>query len=735
MKQKIAFQSVAGMILSAGCLLVLSAGAQENSPPKLPPARQLELLNSCSDSLVQVEYKLRFDKGDSPQICDWGERCPNCGSFHAGGDGEEYVKEERPMEKPGFLLAPNLVLTSDVMIQPRFLEAIHVRLKDQTVAASIRSYAKTKDAVLLELAEPLAQSKPITFDPTPKGPYLLVSYQRANGMWTKSIQPLSGAVCARSGGASMITLEQNGLILSSEGVPVGLCMDGFLPLDDSWKGSPLDWPFLSEQDMKTLQDELRKKTDQSLLRITLHFRSPKAGEASSPFRRYMSDEEENQSATEIHTVGVLFQPQDLLILAKLKAGTTARLEKITVFPPAGDPIPARFAGTLKNYGALLARLEKPLDSCLTFSDKNILDYQNTLLPAVELLVQGETRTAYFTHQRLFQYQIGWRQQIYPRIPGRDQHRFLFDDNGNLVAMPVHFRQRVSTEENRWEHSEPVLTAAGYLKSVVEHPAEHLDAVNIPLTEEQENRLAWMGVELQPLNQELARIHKISDITRDGEIGAMVSYVYPDSPAARAQIQPGAILLRLHAKSLPKPVEMEKDEDSFFMDDFPWDQFDEFPEQFFERMPTPWPNVENFLNQTLTDIGFDTPYQAEFVIDGKRVMKDLLVEQSPPHYNSAPKYKSESLGMTLKNLTYEVRRYLQLQPADPGVVVSKIEPGSKSAVAGIRPYELITHVNDEPVSTIQDLERLIQNQKELKLSVKRKTIGRIVNIVMPEEPAK
>jgi len=172
-----------------------------------------------------------------------------------------------------------------------------------------------------------------------------------------------------------------------------------------------------------------------------------------------------------------------------------------------------------------------------------------------------------------------------------------------------------------------------------------------------------------------------------------------------------------------------------MDEFPWEQYDVLPEQFFDRIPTPWPNVENSLNRTLTDIGFGTPYQAEFFIDGKRVMKELIVEQSPPHFNSAAKYKSEVLGVTLKNLTYEVRRYLQLQTNDPGVIVSKIEPGSKISVAGIKPYELITHVNDEPVATIQDFERLIQNKKELKLSIKRKTIGRVVNIIMHENSSK
>ena len=67
----------------------------------------------------------------------------------------------------------------------------------------------------------------------------------------------------------------------------------------------------------------------------------------------------------------------------------------------------------------------------------------------------------------------------------------------------------------------------------------------------ENRIAWLGVILQPLNRELARFNDLSEHTRDGKTGAMVSFVYPGSPADKAGVKVGQFLLRLR--------ELEKDE--------------------------------------------------------------------------------------------------------------------------------------------------------------------------------
>jgi hypothetical protein len=188
-------------------------------------------------------------------------------------------------------------------------------------------------------------------------------------------------------------------------------------------------------------------------------------------------------------------------------------------------------------------------------------------------------------------------------------------------------------------------------------------------------------------------------------------------------------LRLHVQDVPKPVDVKVEtEDSR---PFPWDQYDQITERFFDQVPVPWPSIGNSFNHMLTDLGFGKKYRAEFFHGGKVLHKDFDVTQSPPHYDAAPKVKSAALGLTVRDLTFDVRRYFQMEAADPGVVISKIESGSKGSVAGLKPYEVITRVNDLPVANAKEFEKNVGIQGDLRLTIKRMTRTRLVKIDLGE----
>jgi S1-C subfamily serine protease len=221
---------------------------------------------------------------------------------------------------------------------------------------------------------------------------------------------------------------------------------------------------------------------------------------------------------------------------------------------------------------------------------------------------------------------------------------------------------------------------------------------------------------------------VSDQTRDGQTGGLITYIHPDSPAAKAGIKAGMVMLRLRAASQPVPIEIQLEEDFARAQGFPWERLDEIRDQFFERIFTPWPPVETPVTRALTDLGFGTRFTADFVEEGKLLTQEFEVVPGPTHYESAARFKSESLGITVRNLTYDVLRYIQRKADEPGVVVSRIEPGGRASVAGVKPYELITHIQDQPVSTVADFERLVAAEKgDLKLSLKRMAKGRIATI--------
>jgi serine protease Do len=62
-----------------------------------------------------------------------------------------------------------------------------------------------------------------------------------------------------------------------------------------------------------------------------------------------------------------------------------------------------------------------------------------------------------------------------------------------------------------------------------------------------------------------------------------------------------------------------------------------------------------------------------------------------------------------------------------VVVAKLEPGQRADVAGLRPLEVITHVDDEPVKDAAHFGKLVEGKTDLKLTVKRAAQERVMRV--------
>ncbi len=695
-------------------VVVLAAATWAFAGERLTPQDYVAIADRLADSLVRVEYTLQYDKGESPRR------------------GAQNVREERPLEAAGFLLSPTQVVSADLLMHPRFIKSVAVRFGTQVVDARLAAYAKHRNARFLELAEPLAGARPLVFDAKKGPPYLAVDYDHHEGTWRTAVWDWSPSVSVTESGRRFLSVPDSCLIVDREGTPVGMSMKDELPVDDSWKGSPLEWETCSAAELSKMLEELDQAAARSLLRVELGFRSPRKRERDS--YSYMRYSEREDGATVRNVAGMLIDEHRVLVLVSLEPKVTARLQRIVVYPPEGEPVSAKFTCTLSDYGCFLAELEQPLPGPMVFSSSSIMELEEELLPSVEATIQGEQRVVYLSHARITSFEMGWKRQVYPEVPMDDDDLFLFEPGGSLVALPVARREKVAAREPYYRRGF-LLTPAALLKQVLDQLPGHTDPSNIPLSEEEENRLAWLGAELQPLDRQLARANNVSDLTQDGEFGALVAYVYPDSPAAQAGIETGYILIRLHMEGEPKPLDVDLDGYRYSTGTFPWDRLDELPEQLYDQVSTPWPSAENSFTRSLTDLGFGKKYTAEFFHDGQVVKKEFETVESPPHYDAAARYKSEELGLTVRDLTYEVRRYFQKTPDDPGVIISRLEPGSKASVSGIKPYEIITHVNDAPVKSVQEFQTLIKDQEELRFSILRMTRERQVRIKMEVEAEK
>ena len=106
---------------------------------------------------------------------------------------------------------------------------------------------------------------------------------------------------------------------------------------------------------------------------------------------------------------------------------------------------------------------------------------------------------------------------------------------------------------------------------------------------------------------------------------------------------------------------------------------------------------------------------------------MTLESAPPHYKNAPKARNRTLGILVRDMTFEVRSFFKFDDNAPGVVIAKIKPGSPAAVAGLKVYELITEVNGEKVTGAKDFAAKIKDKKDLVFAVRRLSQTRMVKI--------
>lgn len=709
--------AITAAVLTPGAALAGMASAQ--APQK--PERSLEAIARMhADRFVRVEYHLRTDRGEDPMYGLWAHWCPGCAAVHAVNLAE-LLEDERPAVRAGVLLDDRRVILTDPVIEPRFVARLEV-VRGQ-VRRSARPVAFGRDATfaVLELDEPVPGVTPIPFTDAPVDAGLIaVTAAEEGAAWLVAAAPLSGGAMLRDG-RPMRSVPAGALLVTADGAPVAYCAESELALDRRWAGQAALDRVLDMPSFDSLRALVDRQADATIHRVLLLFRSPRSEDAFD----WRSGPEE--AATEQSVPGILISPTRIVVLALLTPEQTARLEHIVLEAgDAGDGIDATFVGTLRDVGAFVAELASPLPPPAPLATAEDLPGRFSLLGAAIVRIFGEQRTVDVSHDRVQSEVIGPRGRAHPLIVGPDDASFLFDESGRLTVIPLTTRPRVAAQP-AYGPAQAHPHYAHDLRAMLDAGEQAFDPANRPLSEEEESRLAWLGVEMQALGRELARARGVSRFTRDGEIGGLVSHIYPDSPAALAGLRLGDILLEIHAASQPRPIEVAVDSDHPFADGFPWEFLDQLPEHLFDKIPTPWAPADDGLTRRLTQLGFGSPIEIDVYRDGSRQRIAMHVEQGPPTWVSTPRALSTELGLTIRDFTYETRRYFRRDTDDPGVIISMIETGSRAATTGLKPFEIITHVNDQPVTDVRRFVELVSGERDLRLTVRRMTRSRIVRI--------
>jgi serine protease Do len=179
---------------------------------------------------------------------------------------------------------------------------------------------------------------------------------------------------------------------------------------------------------------------------------------------------------------------------------------------------------------------------------------------------------------------------------------------------------------------------------------------------------WLGVSIQPLTPELAKSFGAKEAK-----GILVSDVIPDSPAAKAGLKPGDIVLEMDGKKMESPGDLQR------------------------------------------AIGLTAPGgEVHLKIWREQGEKSVAVKvgEAPDEREArGPASRARSLlGLEVRPVTPEIARQLNLPSAD-GVVVARVEDGSGAADAGVQRGDVIREINRQRVRSMADFERLTRDLKE------------------------
>lgn len=712
--------------LAAFALSADDGEADKASDAAESPAARLErckrLVERYQPSTARVLYTFKLDEDGEPPDMEVYYMCPNCHRKHTRG-AEYYMERNIPFDALGYALAPNRVLLQDLHVQQKWIKSIEVEFGGVKYPAKEVLRYPLEGGVLVETEKPVEGIKPLVFEGRgiPEKPaYFYVV--REDGLTVSGVKG-SGAASFKhyaETGRDFYEGAANTLVVNEKDEAVTVALQTKVELGKEQFAPPSEWTSVPASSLGEGIAAMEKRVSQFVvpLYMRLESQSKDSGRSSS-----------RGGGDETYLAGFALPDGEVLIPANLSAEDTARLNLVEYRAPDGGKTKLEFVGSLDEWGALIARFPDgklpagfvPARFCATKPEE--LLYGSVY--SFSTKNNGGTLKIKASEHVLEEFEVVWGGGVVPDVD-TDRGRgvclsAVLSADGELLSVPLSRRQ--STD--RWSSRSASPLPGGDVAAMV--AARSFNSEFVPRTETDRNRVAWIGVEVMRLTSEAAMEKKVMEFLGDEDDGGLVTKVYPGTPAAEAGIKEGDVLLTVRPEKSQKTARLRPSGD--YGSSYSWSMYDDDDFAYSGYSSTPWPNAEGGVNGVFSRLGIGSKVVVAWVAVPELVRREapMTLVQIPVHYNNARRSRNRDIGMTVCDMTYEVRTYFRLADDAPGVVVSKLKPGDPAAVAGLRPYEIITDVNGKPVKSAKEFGAAIKGKKELTFSVRRLTATRVVRI--------
>ena len=183
----------------------------------------------------------------------------------------------------------------------------------------------------------------------------------------------------------------------------------------------------------------------------------------------------------------------------------------------------------------------------------------------------------------------------------------------------------------------------------------------------EVKRGYIGTQIQPVDANIAKQFNVK--VREG---ALVRSIMPSSPAEKAGLEPGDVILKLNSQAISDPA-----------------------------------SLQGVVEQLIVG----KSYPLEIVRDGKRQTLTVTIDAMPKSFELADRgedqgspndSKYDKLGLDVRTLTKDLAKQLGTM-ATSGVVISGVEDGSPAAASGLKSGDVIEKAGGQPVATVEEYE--------------------------------
>lgn len=208
------------------------------------------------------------------------------------------------------------------------------------------------------------------------------------------------------------------------------------------------------------------------------------------------------------------------------------------------------------------------------------------------------------------------------------------------------------------------TSGGYQGVGFAIPINAAKRIISQLIEGQKILYGWLGVSIQDINEDLKNYFNLQ--TTDG---ALVAQVLENSPAQKAKLREGDVIVSFDGKEVHNANELVR-------------------------------------NVGLAQVGKKAPL--EIIREGKRMAITIEIGERPEAVEEGiESIISESAwrGVEVGPIDEQIRRQFNLSDGQGGVVIVGIEPGSPAEEAGLTIGDVIVSINRQPVGSLDEYKKV------------------------------